>query len=233
LAAEEPDLTAKGVRVHIGDRPFAVDVKRLCTLAKQRTPKVDIFAAFDLWIATYTVGVVSEGSRHLSRLGFQVRYNLPENPDLLILQALPDSRFLKTAGGEIKCAADVGLSGEAKLPEELQNVLGLALPQIPGVGFGLGGSVEVEGSFFVRLGFSVLTPLITTIGVGSRAGEWLLTRDARGLVGTNVFQHLLLVPRNVTQLPVMARVYGTIRGFFSLPVRVESPEMPLTCGLLS
>jgi len=230
LAGATPDATFEAIRIAIGSKPIAVDLREFYLSGKQALPAdMTLFNNYQIWLVTYSVGVLRDGkSRPLDKLGFKVVYQPTNNGDVTIIDTLPRSRFVTKIAGVFQCSAELSIDGHAALPS-VSDILPGSMPA------NIGGrtSLSLLTNGMCRIGFEVASPQVLATGVASTTGEWIIERESTGLLGDHLFKHTILAPRRgVKELKMKVRVYGIVGGVFRVPVRIDSNDVDLQCRLV-
>lgn len=166
-------------------------------------------------------------------MGYEVCF--PSEPRVTVVEVFPQSRFVKKAGiityNKFVFEAGVNLNGQPSPPESLTALL----DKFETFSFGgkARGNLELSTQTEVvgRLSFVVMTPIIEAIGVGDDFSKWVFSKDTQPLVSDHLMMQALLVPKNVSELRLKARVSATLTTFFELPYKLESGWVKLTCPL--
>lgn len=214
----EPALEKGHVKLRMGERPIVRNLKQLYKkMNKTLPPDLEVFSAYNIWLIAFGLGIVREaGMREVDRFGFEVAF--PETPRVTVLDLLPQTSFVKRVGGQLKAEAGLSLNGSARLPEAVSQILA----QTEALSADAALSLSTDANFVCVLSFSVLTPVITAIGVGGRRAEWLFTKSEQPLVGDQHMVVTLLAGKSVEQLEITARLSATVSVFNMLPCRLET-----------
>jgi hypothetical protein len=224
-----PGAVQKGqVRVRVGERPIVRNLKTLYRKTGRAMPAdLQLYSAYNVWLVVFYVGALREsGVRALSRFGFAVTF--PEKPRVTVLNLVPQSRFVKRVGLEVTSEAALSLNGEAHVPDAVAGLLAETDVLSGTAKLRIGTDARVVGT----LSLSVMTPVVTAIGVGGRAAEWLFERDEKPLVGDQHMAVTLLVPKSVEELQATTRLSATVSVFDMLPCTLAT-EMTLQIPLES
>lgn len=222
----EPTLEKGHVRLRIGERPIVRNFKQLYKRLNKPLPAdLEVFTAYNIWLIAFGVGIVRDsGMREVERFGFAVTF--PERPRMTVLDVLPQTRFVKKAGAQLKAEARLSLNGKAGLPEAVTQMLA----QTDTLSADAALSFSTDANVVGTLSFSVLTPVIEAIGTGDRRAEWVFEKSEQPLVGDQHMMVTLLAPRSVEQFDIKARLSATVAVFNFLPCKLETEidmEIPL------
>ena len=227
LGGDEPDIETDRLRLRIGDRPIARNLRRLYELGNRQMPdNLEVFTSYDLWLLTHAVSVIKEGGyKRVRHLGYRMSFH--EKPRVTVVEVLPQTRFVTKIGGFLRAETDIQLNGEAKVPD---NLIAL-LEEVES--FSLGGQIRfsAEANVVGRVSFSVMTPVIEAVGIGSSSSEWVFRKDSQPLLGDQLMIQIVLTPRRLRKIKLRAQLHVTITTFNFLPVRLESDWLELECEL--
>lgn len=212
------DIEFESIDLRIGRRPSARNLAKFYEATGQELPKeYSLYVSHNIYLISVTVGIMNKGGwKNVKQLGVQLEYD--ENPRVTILDLLPQTEFIETAGGHFRSNTDITLNGKAKVSDAL----------IEGVGDGeiISGDAKIESSNSANIAasfsFSVMTPKVIATGVGDHSAHWLFKKDKEPLVGDQTVAHTLLVPLHVEDLNLKARLYASVSGFGGLPVKLTS-----------
>lgn len=221
-----PDIEFKNIKVRIGNKPIAFDLKKLYELREKKVPEyMDIFDAYDIWMINYYISIVdTDALRNVSQFGFITEY---DSKIITILDTMPQTKFTKVFGGSASFEADLSLTGSFSIPDTNINLT----PTVENLAFGgkikLAGNLEVIG----RIDFNVFTTDIVATGKGSSNGEWVFNKSEYPLNGDQNMVHVILTPKNQKQIKIKTEIYSTIRTALLIPTRLKSSiidiEIPL------
>jgi hypothetical protein len=156
------------------------------------------------------------GFREVDRFGLAATF--PEKPRVTVLNVLPQTRFVQRAGGLLKANVGLALNGSAHMPEAVTQ----ALAQTDLLSADASINLSTEANLVGTLSFSVLTPVISAIGIGSRRAEWVFEKAEQPLVGDQQMIVTLLTPKNLDEIDVTARLSATVSVFNLLPCNLET-----------
>ena len=227
LGGDEPDLQANKIRMYIGNRPIVFNLKQLYRKSnKQVPPEIQIFKSYNAYILTHTIGVIKDGGwDKIHHIGFRVEF--PKNSDIIVLDVMPQSKFITTIGGKFQFEADFNLNGELSLPKEVSTFL----ENIENVGIGGKLKVATDNSLVGRFSFSVISPEVVSIGKGSNYSEWIFYKSDKPLHGNDIEMYqIVLVDRDLTELSYRSKLYSVISSSFMSSMR-ESEWIDVKCKL--
>jgi hypothetical protein len=223
----EPDIEVGQLRLRIGERPVARNLRLLYEMSKRELPSdLEVFVSYDIWLLTHSVSVIKEGGyKKIRQLGYQVRF--PDKPKVTVLEVLPQTHFVTKVGGFFKSEADIQINGQASMPESITHLLNTV------ENLSLGGKLVLseQVNLVARITFAVMTPVIQAVGAGDNGSEWVFRQDEQPLLGDQLMIQILLTPRRLRALDFKARVYATIATFNLVPVRVTSEWTDLSWAL--
>jgi hypothetical protein len=210
------------VTVRIGQRPIVRSLRELYERAgKALPPDLQVFSSFRLWMITHVVSVVREesGIKDINRLIYEAQFG--SDVEVTTVQVLPQTEFIKkfSVDGRTSWAVDVGLgvNGQVTVPAAITELLG----QTDIVSFDgkLKAKIDIANSVSVvgNLSFSVTTPKVVAVGVGSDYCRWEFTKHDVPLIGDHLMIQILLVPKHTPELAFQSRVSVTTAIFDFLP----------------
>jgi hypothetical protein len=214
----EPTLEKGHVRMRIGERPIVRNLKQLYKKMNKALPAdLEVFTAYNIWLIAFGVGIIRDsGMREVEQFGLAVTF--PDEPRTTIVDVLPQTRFVKTAGGQLKVEAGLSLNGSARLPEAVTQ----AISQTDVLSADAALKLSTEANVVGTLSFSVLTPVITAIGVGGRHAEWAFEKSEEPLIGDQHMVLTLLAGKPVEELPITTRLSATVSVFNMLPCKLQT-----------
>src|ERR1017187_3248169 len=222
----EPVVEKGHVRLRIGERPIVRNLNLLYRKSGRALPAdLEVFSAYNIWLIVFSVGVVREaGLREVERFGFVATF--PEKPRVTILNVLPQTRFVTRAGARLRAEATLALNGGAKVPEALTQAISATEVLSGDAQLRLTTEANVVGT----LSFSLITPVVESVGVGGRRAEWVFEKAEEPLVGDQQMVVTLLTPKTVDELEVTVRLSATVAVFNLLPCNLET-DMALAIPL--
>lgn len=227
LGGDEPDIEADRLRLRIGDRPIARNLRRLYELSDRQLPDtLEVFTSYDLWLLTHAVSVIKEGGyKRVRHLGYRMSFQ--EKPRVTVVDILPQTHFVTKVGGFFRAETDIQLNGEAKVPDSLTELL----EEVESISLGGQIRISAEANVVGRVSFSVMTPVIQAVGVGSNGSEWVFRKDEQPLLGDQLMIQIVLTPRRLREIKFRAQLHAAITTFDFLPALLESDWLDLECEL--
>jgi len=223
----DPDIEAGPLRLRIGERPVARNLRALYELRGRQLPEdLEIFISYDIWLLTHCVSVVKEGGfKQIRQMGYQMRF--PDKPKVTVIEVLPQTDFVKRVGGFLKSESDIQINGQASLPDSLTHLLN----KVENLSFGGKLTISKHLNVVGMVSFSVMTPVIQAVGVGDNGSEWVFKKYEQPLLGDQLMIQIVLTPPHLRRLNFKARLYATVTTFNLVPVRFESQWIDLECSL--
>lgn len=222
-----PEVEFSRIRIKIGERPIARDLRTLYQLTKRELPgNLEVFRSYRLWMVTHAVSIVDQATiRSVRQVGYQMR--LPNEPCVTVVEMFPQTRFVKKVEGKWETRADLEIDGKASVPDTVTELLDHF------EGLTLGGKVTIatKVGLIGRLSFAVFTPVVQAVGVGDRQSEWIFERSDEPLIGDQLMVQILLVPKHVDRVEFEARAHAVVSTFNLIPTRLNSEWIPLACSL--
>jgi hypothetical protein len=224
-----PDIATDKIRLYIGSKPIAFNLKTLYeTLGKELPPEIQIFKSYNAYIINHTIGVIREGGiDNIKQIGYRVRFS--SETDIIVLDVMPQAKYIKNIGGDFNFEADLNLNGELSVPDELTEFLKENVQYV-----GVGGKLKAatDNKVVGRFSFSVQTPEIQSIGKGNNYSEWCFNKSDTPLYGNDIEMYqIVLVDRFADDLTFEANVYTTLSLWNMIPSRRESKWVEISCEL--
>jgi hypothetical protein len=223
----ESELRYKRIRVTLGERPTARNVRKMFSAEKKRLPAaLKVYSAYEIWLIGVTVGVTKEGGwQSVVRLGLEIE--LPAMPRFTIVGLAPETRMISRGKLGLECHAEIGANGAIAVPHAVSASAGVA--PIGTIDASAAAKVAAEGG--LNLSFSVLTPAVIAIGKGDRRAQWIL-EDADGpLLGDQEVFFTVLTPLTCDTISMKARVSATVATFDLIPSLCPSAAIDLEAVL--
>jgi len=226
LGGQDADVKFKKIKIRIGRRPTAKNLRRVYELTGRAVPQdIEVFRSYDLWLLTNSFSVLKEGGfDQVQQVGFSVF--LREEPKCSVQGILPTSEFIKRLGMDAVVDAHLALSGQLQVPE-----LPAALSTVS-ESISTGGDIKVstDVSLVGRISFSVMTPTIQAIGVGDNQSTWLFQRlsGSRPLLGDQVVTQVIVTPKRLSQLVFDAEVFANVSTFGWICTRLAGQRIELS-----
>ncbi|MCK6562915.1 hypothetical protein HUU39_11625 [candidate division KSB1 bacterium] len=204
---EDSSISVKGLQIRLGDRPVARDLRRLYELGHKQLPHtLAIFDAYDILLITHSIAAIRQERRTpIHALGYEADFL--EEDQVYTIELLPQSKFSTSLSGKLESNVDLGVEGHAELPEMTKAVM-------DSIHF-LGGDARLKLSSAIeligRISFSVMSPLIQAIGIGSSRCNWRFEVEQKPLLGDQIMLQTVLVPRYTEKLAFKIRGYAQIR----------------------
>jgi hypothetical protein len=227
----KPEITKGGITLHVGNRPQARNLRLLYEKTGKKLPAdLEVYSAYDLWLLTHTVGIVdNDFARSVQQFGYKVWF--PEDMNggkrISVVKVLPETRFIKNIAGKIESTADLTVSGSAKLPDQLTDLLDM----VEGLSADAKIKLSTRANFVGRLSFGVMTTVVNAIGEGDSSSEWVFHREEYPLVGIQSIMQVLRTPKRMRRLEFKAQVYSTIMTWSVQPNKLMSAELRLEADL--
>jgi len=222
-------IVVNDMHVRLGDRPIARNLRTLYERGHEDFPEdLVLFDKYDVWLITHSIGVIrKEGRAKVKTLGYEALYDNARK--VYTTELLPQSKFIHKAGATFENRVDYTVEGLAQVPDIVKMVLE-AMNVLGGdARFALSSSLKMIG----RISFSVMTPVVQTIGVGSSLCQWQFEADEKPLLGDQLMLQTVLVPRYTEKINLKVRGYALIKtGWTRTPVRYETQWLHLQCPLI-
>ena len=216
------------ISIRVGKNAIAYNLKNLYQLSgKTVPPEIEIFTSYDIWIVNFNVGILKLGGwDSIKQVGLKVKYNEPSFVN--VIETLPKTEFIKLIEGKLSFQGDLGLDGHINPPQVNLPLLG----QDKLIGLGGKLNLSTENSIIGKLTFSVISPLIMSVGIGSNTAEWIINKGDNPLYGDDItFTNIIMVKSGTENLQIEAMVYSTISVYNLVPSRRSSNWLPIKCDL--
>lgn len=230
LAGEigEGSILSDKISIKVGNNPIVYNLKKLYELSgKTVPPEIQIFTSYDIWILNFNIGILKSGGLdNVKQVGFKVKYNKPSF--INVIETMPKTEFIKLLDGKLTFEVDLGLDGHLNPP----NINLPFLSEEKAIGLGGKLNLSTDNSIVGRLNFSVVSPLVMSVGIGSNTAEWILNKDENPLYGDDItFTNIIMVESDTDKIELEAMVYSTISVYNLIPSRRSSQWMKIACDL--
>lgn len=222
-------ITVKSLEVRLGDRPVCRNLRRLYELSHaELPPDIAVFDEYDIWSITHTIGAIHRQDSYPKVKGLGYEANFVNAAKVLTIEILPRSKFVSI--GEVKSETqfDLGLEGHAQPPEGVKEFLN----QVEYLGGDASIKLSSDLKMIGRVSFSVMTPIIQAVGLGSSHCEWLFEVEDKPLLGDQIMLQTVLVPRGTRDLKFKARGYALLRpSWISFSTMLYTDWLEVECHL--
>lgn len=204
---EDISISFKGLEIRLGNRPVARNLRQLYHLGHQEFPvSLAIFDVYDVWLIMHSIAAIrQEGRTPIHALGYEADFL--EEDQVYTIDLLPQPKFSTSLSGKLESNVDLGVEGHAELPETARAFM-------DSIQF-LGGDAKLKLSSAMqligRISFSVMSPLIQAIGIGSSHCQWQFEVEQKPLLGDQIMLQTVLVPRYTEKLAFKIRGYAQLR----------------------
>jgi len=223
----ESELLHKRIRVRLGDRPTARNVRKMFQADGKELPaELKVYAGYEIWLIGLSVGVIKEGGwQSVTRLGLRVE--LPKTPRFVIVGLAPETRMIERGTAGFRCNAALGANGSLALPKAMVAAASAAVP----VTLDASASAGISAQAGVNLSFSVLSPAVIAVGKGDSRAEWVVEDAGGPLIGDQELYFSVLTPLVTDEIRMTARVNATIATFDLLPCLLQTPDIHIKAVL--
>jgi len=123
LGGDIPDIEKGRIRLYIGNRPTALNLKKLYSqLGKEIPPEIELFKSYNAYILTHRVGIIKVGGfDSINQVGYRIRFSKDE--PVIVLDLMPQARFIKNIEGNFNFDAELSINGQLRVPEQLTEFL--------------------------------------------------------------------------------------------------------------
>jgi hypothetical protein len=159
-------------------------------------------------------------------LGYEANFEDAEK--VYTIELLPRTKFITNFSAESKMEVELGLEGHAQIPDAVTQLL----EQIEYIGADARIKLSSDNKLVGQLSFSIMTPSIQAIGIGSSQCQWLFEIEDKPLLGDQIMLQTILVPKNLKQLNYSVRGYALIKSsFVSFPAKFHTDWVKINCEL--
>jgi hypothetical protein len=221
-------IIAEKISIKVGNNPIVYNLKKLYELSgKAVPPEIQVYTSYDIWIVNFNIAVLKSGGfDNVKQIGFKIKYTEPDFVN--VIETLPKTEFIKLIDGKLSFEGDLGLNGHIQPPQINLPFLG----QEKAIGAGGKLDLSTDNSIVGRLNFSVVSPLIMSVGIGSNSSEWIMNKGENPLYGDDItLTNIIMVESGTERIEVEAVVYATISVYNLIPSRRSSSRMQIGCDL--
>ena len=224
------EFTVGKLRVRLGDRPIAYDLRRVFMAGHGQPPDTSAYNGYDIWIIVHTMGVLSEDGRGtVEAMGYEV--SVPDEKAAYTIDLLPRTEFVTKLEAGFQARVDLGAEGRAGVSKQGPADAGTESALLAG---SISVAMSKSASLIGKLSFSLKTPIVQAVGVGSSRCQWHFEKHDKDLLGDQVMVQTVLVPRRTRQLEFQIRGYAMIKPrFYSFAARHETGWVDVSCPLVS
>lgn len=222
-------ISVKDLEISVGDRPLCRNLRQLYELGNRKVPpEIEVFDLYDVWLLTHAVGIIKrEGSTaKVKSIGYQANFANAEN--VFTIDLLPRTKFVSKLSVSSQTEVALGIEGHAQVPEAVT----MLLEQVEYLGGDASIRLASDHKIIGRLSFSLMSPVIQAVGMGSSRCEWIFEEDENPLLGDQLMIQTILVPRGTASLKFTVRGSAFVKPrWLSFPVPFYTDEIDLTCSL--
>jgi hypothetical protein len=227
-SAVPDEISIKGLLVRLGNRPLAKNLRSLYEKAHRELPSdLAVFDSYDLWLVPHSVGILRRhGSALVHAVGYEADFCDAEQ--VYTLDMLPQTKFVTLVEGSVQAEADIGIEGNAELPDAAK----LFLEATESIGGDARLKLSAETKLLGRISLSVMSSVVQSIGIGKPKIEWKIDVDDRPLLGDQMLLQTIAVPAGTESLQFRAKAYALIKGNrFRFPAFFETGIVSVNCPL--
>jgi hypothetical protein len=224
------ELTIGKLRVRLGNRPIAYDLRRVFMAGHGHPPDTSAYNGYDIWMVVHTMGVLSEDGRGtVEAMGYEVSF--PDEKAAYTIDLLPRTEFVTKLEAGFQARVDLGAEGRAGVSTQGPADAGTESALLAG---SISVAMSKSASLLGKLSFSLKTPIVQAVGIGSSRSQWHFEKHDKDLFGDQVMVQTVLVPRRTKQLDFKIRGYAMIKPrFYSFAARHETGWVKVSCPLVS
>ena len=220
-------LTASGVRMILGTRPLAYDLRALRKRAEIEDPEQKLYRLLYPWLVVHHIGLICELK---ARPVLALRYEADFGAELVTTMGLSPDLVTQTSKlATMSFSSTIEGNGSLRVGGE-QSAVGRILPLGGGMKLGMDTSLTIQGNLDLC---KRQVPLVHSAGLGSARAEWYFRADGEPLAGSQTMAQVLLAPKNADSLKF--RVRGELVLGSRFPGVVASkytPWVDVTCDLV-
>lgn len=222
-------ISVKDLEISVGDRPVCRNLRRMYELGGRKVPsEIEVFDLYDIWLITHAVGIIKrEGSTaKVKSIGYQADFADADN--VFTIDLLPRTKFVSKLSLSSQTEVALGLEGHAQVPEAVT----MLLEQVEYLGGDASIRLSSDNRIVGRLSFSVMSPTIQAVGMGSSRCEWIFEEDETPLLGDQLMIQTILVPAGTPAIKFAARGSAFVRTrWLSFAVPFYTDQIELSCAL--
>jgi len=220
-------LTTSGVRLILGTRPRAYDLRALRRRAGLEDPEQKLYRFVHPFLIVHHIGVICELK---SRPVRALRYEADFGTELVTTIGLSPDLVIQTSKlGTMSFSSTIESDGTVRIGGE-QSAVGRVLPLGGGLKLGMDSSLTIQGNFDLC---KRQVPRVHSAGLGSARAEWYFRADDEPLAGSQTTAQVLLAPKRASS--VNFRIRGELVLGSLVPGLVASKSTPwvdVTCSLV-
>ncbi len=213
LGGEKDNNASDKIRMYIGSRPSIVNIRDFISSSSKEIPKdLELFKSYEMYILSHSVGIIKEGGwKKVNQIGYRMEFNDQSNS--VVLDLLPQPKYTKNLGGELKFDASLSLNGVVGTPIELKNLI----DKIEWLSASGKLQASTDNSFVGNISFSVYTTDIQAIGKNGNYSEWQFNETEYPLHGRDIeMNQILLVDRFIDSIEFKCRAYVNISSWLGI-----------------
>jgi hypothetical protein len=224
------NIVVKSLEVRLGDRPLCRNLRRLYELTHRELPAdIAVFDEYDVWSITHTISAIHRRDSYPKVIGLGYEVDFQDAEKILTIEILPRSKFITLSEVKSEVKFDLGLEGHAQPPEVVREFL----DEFEYLGGDASVKLSSDLKVIGRVSFSVMSPVIQAVGLGSSHCEWLFEVEDKPLLGDQIMLQTILVPRGTSVLNFKARGYALLRpNWISFSTMIYTNWLNVECLLV-
>lgn len=229
--SDEKAILVKDLHIRLGDRPVARNLRKLYEKGGKELPAdLAVFDRYKVWLLTHSIGAINiKGNSYPKILSLGYEADFEDAEQVYTVEILPRTKFLTSFSAQSQIEVALGLEGHAQVPEAVTQLL----EQVEYLGADANLKLAADNKLVGRLSFSVMTPTVQAIGIGSSKCQWLFEVEDKPLLGDQIMVQTILVPKKLKSLTYNIRGYALIKSsFVSFPAKFHTDWVKITCDLL-
>jgi len=123
LGGEKSTEESDKIRMYVGTKPSIINIRDFIRSSGKEIPlDLEVFKSYEMYLLSHSVGIIKEGGwDKVNQIGYRMELNADSNS--VVLDLIPQPKYIKNLGGELKFDASIGLNGSIKPPLELTNMI--------------------------------------------------------------------------------------------------------------
>lgn len=213
LGGEKSPQASDKIRLYIGTKPSIINIRDFIRSSGKEIPSdLELFKSYEIYVLSHSLGIIKEGGwEKVNQVGYRMEFN--DNSNSVVLDLLPQPKYTKNLGGELKFDASLSLEGSIRPPLELNNLI----DKIEWLSAGGKLQASTDSSFVGNISFSVYTTDIQAIGKNGDYSEWQFNKTEYPLHGSDIeMSQILLIDRFTDTIKYKCKAYVNITSWLGI-----------------
>ena len=198
------------IRIYIGTNPLLINIRNFIIGSNKVIPKeFELYSSYDVYILSHSIGIIKEGGwEKINQVGYRMEFS--SNDQAVVLDLLPQSKFIKKVGVNLEIEATLGLNGNLSIPTNMTKLL----DNVEWLGIGSKLQASTNNSIVGNISFSIYSNEITAIGKNGNYSEWLFNHTDLPLSGKDLeMSQILLIDRFASNISYKCKAYVNISSW--------------------